>query len=317
MSSRGGNIYPDYESQKDIRMEKERVYIKMYIDSIDVYCKFWFYSTVKNKNNEYVNVGFPNFTEGPGGASPELRNFKTKVNGKEVDVILAEEKTTFKDLKTGKLTDAELIIKSWFLWGVEFKQNDTTIVENWYTGSWGGSYASKSFEYLVGTGGTWDSTIGDGKIVFDHSNLVSSAFVDGKGDSASLNPLNVASYRDSTVYHFKNYRPNKHLTLFISFISFWDDPYHGRAEGSFEKIYQGPLGLKYFLKKKKEEGFDLRLMRNEIYARHGYLFKDKKLQDYFESTSWYKVNKKFLFEDLNKYEIKTVNTIVEIEKEKK
>lgn len=32
----------------------------------------------------------------------------------------------------------------------------------------------------------------------------------------------------------------------------------------------------------------LRLMRNEIYARHGYRFSDKKLQAYFESCKWYK-----------------------------
>lgn len=32
----------------------------------------------------------------------------------------------------------------------------------------------------------------------------------------------------------------------------------------------------------------LKIGRNEIFARHGYIFKDKELQEYFESTSWYK-----------------------------
>ncbi len=32
----------------------------------------------------------------------------------------------------------------------------------------------------------------------------------------------------------------------------------------------------------------LRLMRNEIYARHGYTFSDPQLKDYFQSCSWYK-----------------------------
>ena len=32
---------------------------------------------------------------------------------------------------------------------------------------------------------------------------------------------------------------------------------------------------------------ELRLARNEIYARHGRKFKNKELQDYFESKSWY------------------------------
>ncbi len=33
---------------------------------------------------------------------------------------------------------------------------------------------------------------------------------------------------------------------------------------------------------------DLELMRNEIYARHGWVFKRKNLQDYFTKQSWYK-----------------------------
>ena len=33
---------------------------------------------------------------------------------------------------------------------------------------------------------------------------------------------------------------------------------------------------------------DLRLMRNEIYARHGYVFEDQYLQDYFSSQPWYR-----------------------------
>lgn len=32
----------------------------------------------------------------------------------------------------------------------------------------------------------------------------------------------------------------------------------------------------------------LKLARNEIFARHGYIFKDKGLQEYFNSTTWYK-----------------------------
>ena len=32
---------------------------------------------------------------------------------------------------------------------------------------------------------------------------------------------------------------------------------------------------------------ELRLMRNEIFARHGYIFKSEDLQDYFKKKSWY------------------------------
>lgn len=33
--------------------------------------------------------------------------------------------------------------------------------------------------------------------------------------------------------------------------------------------------------------FDLRIMRNEIYARHGYIFQNNELINYFNSQSWY------------------------------
>jgi len=38
---------------------------------------------------------------------------------------------------------------------------------------------------------------------------------------------------------------------------------------------------------------DARKLRNEIYARHGKVFKDRWLQGYFKSFSWYKPNPKY------------------------
>jgi hypothetical protein len=37
----------------------------------------------------------------------------------------------------------------------------------------------------------------------------------------------------------------------------------------------------------------LRIARNEIYGRHGYVFKSKDLQIYFSSKSWYHPNPSF------------------------
>jgi hypothetical protein len=47
---------------------------------------------------------------------------------------------------------------------------------------------------------------------------------------------------------------------------------------------------------------DLRLLRNEIYARHGRVFKDKDLQKYFDSQPWYKANPDFKDEQLSQIE---------------
>lgn len=39
---------------------------------------------------------------------------------------------------------------------------------------------------------------------------------------------------------------------------------------------------------KNKSADELRLLVNEIYARHGYLFKESRYQDHFESLNWYK-----------------------------
>ena len=62
-----------------------------------------------------------------------------------------------------------------------------------------------------------------------------------------------------------------------------------------------------------------RLARNELYARHGRLFDDAVLQNYFNGKSWYRGTIKpedFTESMLNSYEIYNRDLIVEFEKEK-
>lgn len=59
---------------------------------------------------------------------------------------------------------------------------------------------------------------------------------------------------------------------------------------------------------------DLRVLRNEIYARHGRVFKDKELQKYFEAQTWYHPNPEFKDEMLSDTESKNLVIIAEVEK---
>jgi len=54
---------------------------------------------------------------------------------------------------------------------------------------------------------------------------------------------------------------------------------------------------------------DLRVLRNEIYARHGRIFKDKELQKYFSEQPWYKPNADFKDEMLTEKEYKNLSII--------
>lgn len=59
---------------------------------------------------------------------------------------------------------------------------------------------------------------------------------------------------------------------------------------------------------------ELRLARNEIYARHGYRFEDEELKEYFEGKSWYSGKKKDIPDSqLNDYEIANRDLIIEAE----
>ena len=60
---------------------------------------------------------------------------------------------------------------------------------------------------------------------------------------------------------------------------------------------------------------ELRLLRNEIFARHGREFSSKDLQDYFSKKKWYKVNPDYSDGDLSGADKKNIQTILKFEKE--
>jgi hypothetical protein len=60
---------------------------------------------------------------------------------------------------------------------------------------------------------------------------------------------------------------------------------------------------------------DVRTLRNEIFARHGKIFKDKKLQNYFSSFDWYNPDSTFNEKNLTAMEKKNVATLLEYEKD--
>lgn len=62
----------------------------------------------------------------------------------------------------------------------------------------------------------------------------------------------------------------------------------------------------------------LALIRNEIFARHGYVFKTEPFKSYFRSKSWYTPDSSFTGSDseLNRYEIENIQTILSVEESK-
>ena len=75
-----------------------------------------------------------------------------------------------------------------------------------------------------------------------------------------------------------------------------------------DREYITEYDLRY---KTKEE---VALIRNEIYARHGYIFKSETYQSYFESKDWYRPNPYFDDSLFNEIEKSNKDFIVEYEK---
>ena len=54
---------------------------------------------------------------------------------------------------------------------------------------------------------------------------------------------------------------------------------------------------------------ELRIMRNYIFARHGYIFKSKSLKKYFKQFDWYSPKRKKVSSELSQVELDNVSFI--------
>lgn len=127
------------------------------------------------------------------------------------------------------------------------------------------------------------------------SSTTTTNFVNGR-------PMTVSAYKTSETY---NGSPIYEITAITN--------YTGKnilPKSGFELLTEADLaGL---------SPAELRLARNEIYARHGRSFKDAELRKYFESCSWYKVKKSYNYSNesanLNSIEKANINFILKHEK---
>jgi hypothetical protein len=74
--------------------------------------------------------------------------------------------------------------------------------------------------------------------------------------------------------------------------------------------YWRRTGQAFFSKNAKEE---LRILRNEMFARHGRKFDSKDMQEYFGKTSWYRINPDYHDSLLSPAEMEFVNEVLKAE----
>ena len=135
--------------------------------------------------------------------------------------------------------------------------------------------------------GYWDGPVVDGRIVFDHSELVSTNYVIQKISTRYLSKeqqekqLHPEYYDDSIVYTFTNYTPKPHESVSIGiFVTDWH---------TLDNYKSNRCPDWWFVTSTQQAA----AMKNEFYALHGYDFKDDSLSRYYKKRNWYTIDSSF------------------------
>lgn len=297
----GGQLYPSDAANLEVEMQEEIITVTLEKDYYQVAVAFYFYNHGKTTNME---VSFPFFYVGLGGDG-EICDFETWTNGKSA---------SFKDFPIAKdwQNNTELKLEKAYVRNINFPSNQITETRISYKSKYGITAPSYSIAtYLYGTGETWKNSIG--KITFRIVNNLPFRYPNQiyKADVSVADKFYRKS--DNTFEAvFYNVEPEKFNETFIIFVGDILD-----NDGPMRLSKNSFFGCKGIIPQRKLFWYtkeQLRLVRNAIYAFHGYEFKAADLKDYFESIGheWnpkYAVNKKFSESEFSKDELYNIKMI--------
>lgn len=301
LGSQGGNVF--LSKSTTISMVKEYVLIRLEKEGFRARCIFWFYNKGKTVN---AMVGFPDYSD----ESLPLSNFSCLVNGNRTDVILKRGISRTPDGDT-------LGTNFWYAWKAQFRSHDTTVIENEYTGKYGGSVTGiEDVDYVIGTGASWDGPIGQGRIVFNHGGIATTKFTAADFDTFGIKESRMI---DSTVFTFNNLIPKKDESIDLTVYCFWgnsptppgtpnvveDSPYKPFVEAFLDGQYG------------RHRTRQPQSLINEIYARGGYIFRKDSIEKFYRTQHWYKPDPKFTLAKLNRFERGMVSILTELERDRK
>lgn len=127
------------------------------------------------------------------------------------------------------------------------------------------------------------------ELEIENANYISNYIISNQTESVSENSYNTNIVRYDENYYYQNYRGDNTYII---------------PDSSVRKLTVSEL-----------YGYSsntLALIRNEIYARNGYVFTKQKYQDYFSSKQWYSPNPNFSESWLNsveKYNIQLIKSM--------
>lgn len=141
------------DEHPSVQMVSEEVNIKLGYDATTVACKFVFKNTGEATT---VKMGFPESKSGLGA----FRGFRTFVDGRPVVAIPTEWDSPAPEISS----------RRWWVKEVPFAENQTRVVENFYSVPPGSDISrTRWFNYILTTGKSWQGPIGRAEITVDTS----------------------------------------------------------------------------------------------------------------------------------------------------
>jgi hypothetical protein len=328
----GHTVYPINTNK--IRMVSEKVTVTIGERDAHVKCEFLFENTTQGEIK--AKLGFPSFKSSPEMSEKgPLRNFTSSINGIKANVELKNELRKKYD---PVLKESFEYILPWHIWNVVFPPEQRIKIENSYDVTLSFDYYNSWFEYILTTGANWKGPIGHALIEVEYKDRK-----DLQKRLIKASPANFQVIDNKIVWNLRDFVPRENIKVvnayylsppvisqFLEYLK--TKPYEAdnrlyrsqdlvitRNDGlwkhlSFHKEYYiGNVGTEEKFVNEIQIIY-LRLLRNEIYARHGKTFNSKDLKRYFSSCKWYKKNPNYSDTMLNPQEIQNIKYIVDFEK---
>lgn len=298
----GGNLVPTEMEETEVRMQEETIHIRVEEDYYEITVDFQFYNPGKTVE---LNVGFPFLAKGRDGYG-EIYDFKCWTNDKE---------ESFKYYPIKKDWKEETGLEYAYVRKITFKAKEITKTKVQYKCKYGMDAVFKSGSYLYGTGKPWSGPI-EKMIIQIENNLTSYYLTDPSmyyvSSNVEFKRKNDTNY-EAILYNIEPQSLNDFIIFDLDEFTQAKTRYWFPQGFIFKERLVTEEDVFWFNKKQ------LRLVRNLLYALHGYEFKSKELRDYVEKygQEWrekYTPNPNFSEDDFSEIEKANIKFLLEQEK---
>ncbi len=268
----GGQLVPTQEADTQVEMQEELINILLEERYYEISVDFTFYNHGKS---EKLEIGFPFFCVGNGDG--EISDFRCWTNDVE---------TSFKDYPLKKEWQEDTQLENAYVRSITFPSKEITKTRISYKSTYGREAPSYSIvKYLYGTGSGWKNSIGKMTVRITNNNSYYAPRWTSFPEGGSIKRIGINSWEGV----YTNVEPENYtdcITLICGNIFGDDGPrvlQQNRFFGYNNKISEDNV---FFYSKAQ-----LRLLRNAIFAFHGYPFKSQDLINLFEKdctkNGWY------------------------------